>query len=85
MSPNVTPSKTLPKSNPPFPKISLNRTEIAIPWKPRSSLNSQSITDFVAKTDSPRSQLFSIGQLMLAPMTATELSSLPYRYPTPEI
>ena len=77
MSPNVTPPKT-------FPKISLNRAEIAIPWKPRPSLNSQSITDFVARKYIPRSQLFSTGHIMLAPMMAIELI-LPYRYPPPEI
>ena len=78
------PFKKNPKSNSSFPQISLNRDEIAFPWKPRYSLHSLSITDFVAGKDDPRSHLISTCQITLSTMTATELSVLTYQYPRPK-
>jgi hypothetical protein len=71
----------LPKIRIRLLQISPNRAKIGLPWKPRPSLDCQPINDFIAGKDDARSQLSSTGQIMLAPITATELSNLPYRYP----
>jgi hypothetical protein len=80
----MVPSKNSPKFEFAFYQISPNRAKIGLPWKPRPSLDCQPITDLIAGEYGARSQLSSTGQIMLAPITATELSNLPYRYPPPE-
>jgi hypothetical protein len=69
----MVPSKNCPNFEFAFYHISPNRAKIGLSWKPRPSLDFQPITDFIAGNDDPRSQLSSTGQIMLAPMTATEL------------
>jgi hypothetical protein len=68
----MVPSKNSPKFEFALYQISPNRAKIGLPWKPRPSLDCQPITYFIAERDDARSQLSSTGQIMLAPITATD-------------